>query len=85
MRLPEAGAQLSENWDPSATMRFPDNFPDESLYFMAKARLSVGGAGAIGRARVIVALEATFWHGILQADAYSGYRRLYAARALAAL
>lgn len=45
---------------PTAAMSFPDNFPDEGFYFMAEARLQVGGAGQIGRARVIMALEAAF-------------------------
>jgi hypothetical protein len=45
---------------PSATLNFPNNFPDESFYFMAEAELSVGGTGVVGRARVILALEAAF-------------------------
>ncbi|MFT3966715.1 MAG: hypothetical protein QM690_12630, partial [Sphingobium sp.] len=39
---------------------FPDNFPEEAFYYMAEARLEVGGAGIVGRARVIMALEAAF-------------------------
>jgi hypothetical protein len=45
---------------PGAPPQFPDNFPDEAFYFMAEARLPVGGNGTIGRARVILALEAAF-------------------------
>jgi hypothetical protein len=45
---------------PGAPLSFPDNFPDESFYFLAEARLSVGGKGIQGRARVIFALEAAF-------------------------
>jgi hypothetical protein len=47
---------------PGDPLKFPDNFPDESFYFMAEAELDVGGnaAGVVGRARVILALEAAF-------------------------
>lgn len=45
---------------PGAPAEFPNNFPDEAFYFMAEARLPVGGGGTIGRARVIMALEAAF-------------------------
>jgi hypothetical protein len=55
-RAPAIG-ELDRPADPVA---FPGNFPDESFYFMAEARLEVGGAGIIGRARVIMALEAAF-------------------------
>ncbi|MDR2213525.1 MAG: hypothetical protein LBE21_07870, partial [Pseudomonadales bacterium] len=36
------------------------NFPEEAFYYMAEARLDVGGNGIVGRARVIMALEAGF-------------------------
>jgi hypothetical protein len=45
---------------PGAPLNFPNNFPEESFYFMAEAELSVGGNGVVGRARVILALEAAF-------------------------
>lgn len=45
---------------PASPVKFPDNFPDEAFYFYAEARLQVGGAGVVGRARVIMALEAAF-------------------------
>jgi hypothetical protein len=45
---------------PGSPLNFPNNFPDESFYFMAEAELSVGGNGVVGRARVILALEAAF-------------------------
>jgi hypothetical protein len=45
---------------PGAPLKFPENFPDESFYFLAEARLPVGGNGVVGRARVIFALEAAF-------------------------
>lgn len=45
---------------PTEALSFPDNFPDEAFYFMAEARLPVGGNGVTGRARVILALEAAF-------------------------
>lgn len=51
---------IGELPDATASLHFPDNFPDEAFYFMAEARLPVGGAGAVGRARVILALEAAF-------------------------
>ena len=51
---------IGELPDPAAPMTFPANFPDEAFYFMAEARLPVGGAGIVGRARVILALEAAF-------------------------
>jgi hypothetical protein len=40
----------------------PDFFPDEHFYYMAEAELDVGGNpdGEVGRARVILALEAAF-------------------------
>jgi hypothetical protein len=45
---------------PAEPLSFPDNFPDESFYFLAEAELPVGGNGVVGRARVILALEAAF-------------------------
>ena len=45
---------------PPSPIQFPGNFPDESFYFIAEARLPVGGVGIVGRARVILALEAAF-------------------------
>lgn len=45
---------------PDQEMAFPGNFPDEAFYFMAECRLPVGGAGVVGRARVLMALEAAF-------------------------
>lgn len=45
---------------PGAPIQFPGNYPDEAFYFMAEARLPVGGTGTVGRARVIMALEAAF-------------------------
>lgn len=51
---------IGELPDPAQPLQFPDNFPDEAFYFMAEARLPVGGAGVVGRARVILALEAAF-------------------------
>lgn len=51
---------IGELPDPNLPMSFPDNFPDEAFYFMAETRLTVGGAGVAGRARIIMALEAAF-------------------------
>lgn len=51
---------IGELAQPDAPLAFPDNFPDESFYFMAEAELPVGGNGIVGRARVILALEAAF-------------------------
>ncbi|MCI0754877.1 PKD domain-containing protein [Teichococcus vastitatis] len=45
---------------PGAPLQFPDNFPDEAFYFAAEAELPIGGTDAVGRARVIMALEAAF-------------------------
>lgn len=45
---------------PGSPVAFPENFPDEAFYFMAEARLEVGGSGVVGRARVIMAIEAAF-------------------------
>lgn len=55
--LAPARGELERPADPVA---FPANFPDEAFYFMAEARLEVGGAGVVGRARIIMALEAAF-------------------------
>jgi hypothetical protein len=46
--------------NPADSLKFPDNFPDESFYFLAEAELQVDGNGRAGRARVILALEAAF-------------------------
>lgn len=51
---------IGELQTPAAPVTFPHNFPEEAFYFMAEARLEVGGHGEIGRARVIMALEAAF-------------------------
>lgn len=51
---------IGELPDPAQPMSFPGNFPDEAFYFMAEARLTVGGNGVQARARVILALEAAF-------------------------
>lgn len=51
---------MGEMPDPTQPVAFPDNFPEEGFYFMAEARLEVGGAGQVGRGRVIMALEAAF-------------------------
>ena len=48
---------------PGDPLAFPGNYPDEAFYFMAEARLPVGGSGVAGRARVILALEAAFGGG----------------------
>jgi hypothetical protein len=45
---------------PGAALSFPSNYPDEAFYFMAEAQLPVGGVGIVGRARIILALEAAF-------------------------
>jgi len=51
---------IGEIPDAGAPVAYPGNFPEESFYFMAEARLEVGGNGRVGRARVIMALEAAF-------------------------
>jgi hypothetical protein len=51
---------IGELEQPGEPLSFPGNFPDESFYFMAEAELLVGGNGVVGRARVILALEAAF-------------------------
>lgn len=45
---------------PGAPVSFPANFPDEAFYFLAEARLDVGGDGVVGGARVSMALAAAF-------------------------
>lgn len=45
---------------PGQPVSFPSNFPDESFYMLAEARMPTGGAAAPGRARVVLALEAAF-------------------------
>lgn len=45
---------------PGDPVSYPANFPEEAFYYMAEARLEVGGNGVVGRARVIMALEAAF-------------------------
>lgn len=45
---------------PGAPVHFPDNFPEEAFYLFAEAELPVGGTGAVGRARLVLALEAAF-------------------------
>ncbi len=45
---------------PGLPTAYPGNFPEEAFYYMAEARLDVGGNGQLGRARVIMALEAAF-------------------------
>lgn len=45
---------------PGDPVAYPTNFPEEAFYYMAEARLEVGGNGVVGRARVIMALEAAF-------------------------
>lgn len=39
---------------------FPATFPDEAFYMLAEARMVTGGQARPGRARVVLALEATF-------------------------
>lgn len=51
---------MGEMETPGAPVAFPSNFPEEAFYYMAEARLDAGGNGAVGRARVIMALEAAF-------------------------
>ncbi|MGL5818571.1 MAG: hypothetical protein ACRCYR_13470, partial [Phycicoccus sp.] len=46
--------------NPGAPVSFPDNYPDEAFYFAAEAAMAVGGAGVVGRARLVFALEAAF-------------------------
>ncbi len=51
---------IGELPDPASPLHFPNNFPDESFYYSAEAELDVGGTGVVGRARIIIALEAAF-------------------------
>ena len=60
---------LSRGEDPNLTpiegvepglLEIPGNFPDEAFYWSAEAELAVGGNGVVGRARLILALEAAF-------------------------
>lgn len=51
---------MGELQRPGDDVHYPDNYPEEAFYFMAEARLEVGGNGVVGRARVIMALEAAF-------------------------
>jgi hypothetical protein len=51
---------IGEFPQPGDPVTYPTNFPEEAFYFMAEARLEVGGNGQVGRARVIMALEAAF-------------------------
>lgn len=51
---------IGELQQPGAPVAYPANFPEEAFYYMAEARLEVGGNGVVGRARVIMALEAAF-------------------------
>ncbi|MFT4164934.1 MAG: hypothetical protein QM650_06800 [Microlunatus sp.] len=41
-------------------MPFPATFPAESFYFLTESRMPIGGAGTIGRARLVLGLEAAF-------------------------
>lgn len=45
---------------PGAPLVFPTNFPEEAFYFYADSRMDIGGAGTVGRARLVLALEAAF-------------------------
>lgn len=51
---------IGEMPNPTGPVSYPANFPEEAFYYMAEARLEVGGNGVVGRARVIMALEAAF-------------------------
>lgn len=51
---------IGEFPNPTGPVSYPTNFPEEVFYYMAEARLEVGGNGVVGRARVIMALEAAF-------------------------
>ena len=46
--------------DPAAPLAIPGNFPEEAFYYYAECEVPVGGAGVVGRARLILALEAAF-------------------------
>lgn len=46
---------------PGAPLSIPDNLPEEGFYFYAESEIAVGGAaGTVGRARLILGLEAAF-------------------------
>ena len=45
---------------PGLPLAIPGNFPDEAFYWAAESEMAVGGAGVVGRARLILALEAAF-------------------------
>ena len=45
---------------PGSAVAFPNNFPDESFYFLVEARMTTGGTAVPGRARLVLALEAAF-------------------------
>lgn len=51
---------IGEFQRPGDPVVYPTNYPEEAFYYMAEARLEVGGNGVVGRARVIMALEAAF-------------------------
>lgn len=51
---------IGEFQRPGDPVVYPTNFPEEAFYYMAEARLEVGGNGVVGRARVIMAIEAAF-------------------------
>lgn len=68
---------IGELPQPGSPLSFPANFPDESFYFMAESRMSVGGAGVVGRARLILALEAAFGGaGVPAPDAHVVFARI---------
>lgn len=49
------------DYDPSAPLAIPGNFPDEAFYFLAESRMDVtAAAGGAARARLVLALEAAF-------------------------
>lgn len=45
---------------PGAPVKLPENYPDEAFYYLAESRMPAGGAGTVGRARLVLALEAAF-------------------------
>jgi len=57
---PNTPAGLDELPSPGDPVAFPGNFPPEAFYSLVSAELAVGGTPAPGRARVVLALEATF-------------------------
>ncbi len=46
--------------NPGAPLSIPENFPEEGFYFYAESEMPIGGAGTVGRARLILGLEAAF-------------------------